>query len=230
MTRRTDLLSLSSDHRPPFRRDIRGVLSRRRGGVRWMAVVGIATAGLLTLASSGQAWAKRAPPPTLFDSAAVAVPNAYAASAAEQMLRQGGNAVDAAVAVGFVLAVTSPATAGLGGGGFMTLYVDNQPYFLDFRERAPQGAIAGMYLDAKGKPVPHASTVGGRAVAVPGSVAGLWEAQKRFGKLKWAQVLAPAIQLARDGFDVDKSLSQLAAKAAPRFNGKTNFPLFCWPA
>jgi gamma-glutamyltranspeptidase/glutathione hydrolase len=176
--------------------------------------------------SAPPTFAKSAPTPTLLDSAALAVPNRYAASAAQQVLQQGGNAVDAAVAAGFALAVTSPATAGLGGGGFMTLYVRNQPYFLDFRERAPQGAVAGMYLDAKGKRIPSASEVGGRAVAVPGSVAGLWEAHKRFGKLKWAQVLAPAIQLARDGFDVDTALAQRAAAAAPRFKGKTNFSTY----
>ncbi|WP_347556318.1 gamma-glutamyltransferase [Robbsia sp. KACC 23696] len=191
-----------------------------------MTAAATAIASLVALFAAPPAFAKRAPTPSLLDSAAAAVPNRYAASAVEQVLRQGGNAVDAAVTAGFVLAVTSPDTAGLGGGGFMTLYMGNQPYFLDFRERAPQGAIPGMFLDAKGKVVAGASEVGGRAAAVPGSVAGLWEAQKRFGKLKWAQVLAPAIQLARDGFDVDEPLAQRLSKAGPRFNGKTNFSVY----
>jgi gamma-glutamyltranspeptidase/glutathione hydrolase len=116
-------------------------------------------------------------------------------------MRAGGNAVDAAVAAGFALAVVHPAAGNLGGGGFLLLRLANgEVHFLDFREKAPAKASAGMYLDAKGNVIPQASQIGYRAVAVPGSVAGLVEAQRRWGKLALKQVMEPAIRLARDGF------------------------------
>jgi gamma-glutamyltranspeptidase/glutathione hydrolase len=117
------------------------------------------------------------------------------------IMRTGGNAVDAAVATSFALAVVHPAAGNLGGGGFLLLRLANgEVHFLDFREKAPAKASAGMYLDAKGNVIPQASQVGYRAVAVPGSVAGLVEAQRRWGKLRLKQVMEPAIRLARDGF------------------------------
>ena len=117
------------------------------------------------------------------------------------VMRDGGNAVDAAVATGFALAVVHPAAGNLGGGGFLLLRLANgDVHFLDFRERAPAKASAGMYLDAKGNVIPQASQIGYKAVAVPGSVAGLVEAQQRWGKLPLKQVMEPAIRLARDGF------------------------------
>ena len=118
-------------------------------------------------------------------------------------MRQGGNAVDAAVATGFALAVVLPEAGNLGGGGFMLLRLaDGHAHFLDFREKAPAGATRDMYLDPKGNPVPDASVVGYRAIGVPGSVAGLAYAEKKFGKLTLAQVMAPAIRLARQGFAI----------------------------
>jgi gamma-glutamyltranspeptidase/glutathione hydrolase len=117
------------------------------------------------------------------------------------MMRAGGNAVDAAVATGFALAVVHPAAGNLGGGGFLLLRLANgDVHFLDFREKAPAQASAAMYLDAKGNVIPGASQIGYRAVAVPGSVAGLVEAERRWGKLALKQVMEPAIRLARDGF------------------------------
>jgi gamma-glutamyltranspeptidase/glutathione hydrolase len=124
-----------------------------------------------------------------------------ASDAGLKMLKAGGNAVDAAVATGFALAVVYPDAGNLGGGGFMMLRMANgDSHFLDFREEAPLRASANMYLDSNGKIIPQASTVGYTAVAVPGTVAGLVAAQRRFGKLSLQQVMAPAIQFAEQGF------------------------------
>ena len=107
-----------------------------------------------------------------------------ASDAGLKILQAGGNAVDAAVAVGFALAVVYPYAGNLGGGGFMMLRMANgESHFLDFREEAPLGATANMYLDSSGKIIPEASTIGYLAVGVPGTVAGLIEAQRKFGKL-----------------------------------------------
>jgi gamma-glutamyltranspeptidase/glutathione hydrolase len=124
-----------------------------------------------------------------------------ASDAGLAILKQGGNAVDAAVAVGFALAVVFPFAGNLGGGGFM-LVRDHTgaAHFLDFRERAPMAATANMYLDAQGNVVPGLSTLGYKAIGVPGSVAGLVYAQQHFGKLTLEQDMAPAIRLATDGF------------------------------
>ncbi len=117
------------------------------------------------------------------------------------ILAKGGNAVDAAVAVAYALAVVYPAAGNIGGGGFLTLKEpDGKAYFLDFREHAPLAATKTMYLDASGNVVPGLSETGWKAVAVPGTVAGMDQALQRWGKLKRAQVMAPAIALARDGY------------------------------
>jgi gamma-glutamyltranspeptidase/glutathione hydrolase len=138
--------------------------------------------------------------PRALSAGAVASPDRYGALAAQEILKAGGDAVDAGVAVAFVLAVTYPEAGNLGGGGFMTLYVDGKPYFLDYRETAPAKASAGMYLDGKGDPIVQASLVGPLAAGVPGTVRGMAAAHAKFGKLSWARDLAPAIRLARDGF------------------------------
>ena len=134
-----------------------------------------------------------------------------ASEAGVAVLRQGGNAVDAAVAVGFALAVVYPQAGNIGGGGFMLIRIHSgDVHFLDYRERAPGAATAGMYLDTKGKVVPGLSTVGYKAIGVPGTVAGLAYAEKKYGRLGLKKVMAPAIALARDGFiltgDESKSL------------------------
>ncbi|HEY7406355.1 MAG TPA: gamma-glutamyltransferase [Candidatus Angelobacter sp.] len=117
-----------------------------------------------------------------------------------EIMRQGGNAVDAAVATGFALAVVHPAAGNIGGGGFMLLRKSNgEVHFLDYREKAPKAATRDMYLDAQGNVIPNASLIGYKAVGVPGSVAGLVYAQKHWGKLPLRTVMAPAIRLARDG-------------------------------
>src|SRR5271156_2201958 len=124
-----------------------------------------------------------------------------ASDAGVQMLQAGGNAVDAAVATGFALAVVYPYAGNLGGGGFMMLRLANgESHFLDFREEAPLRASANMYLDSNGKIIPEASTVGYLSVGVPGTVAGLVEGERRFGKLSLAQVMAPAIEFAEKGY------------------------------
>ncbi|SCX97539.1 gamma-glutamyltransferase [Pseudomonas flexibilis] len=157
------------------------------------------------------------------EAAAVAAPDRHSAEVAAQVLRRGGNAVDAAVATGFALAVTHPEAGNIGGGGFMTLVVDGQGYFLDYREMAPQGARRDMYLDESGEVVADLSTVGARAAGVPGTVMGLWEAHRRFGSLPWAELLTPAIVLARQGFIVDERQVAERDGAAKFFAGRTNF-------
>ena len=125
------------------------------------------------------------------------------------ILRAGGNAVDAAVAVGFALAVTHPAAGNLGGGGFMLIRLaSGEAVVVDYREQAPAAATRNLYLDAHGELIPEASTVGVRAAGVPGTVAGLALAEQKFGKLGLARVLAPAIHLAKRGFPVSYALRE----------------------
>ncbi|MGI9100822.1 MAG: gamma-glutamyltransferase [Terriglobales bacterium] len=119
----------------------------------------------------------------------------------DTMTKLGGNAVDAAVATGFALAVVHPQAGNLGGGGFMLIRLaDGKFHFVDFREKAPEAATRNMYLDAQGNVIPDASLVGYKAIAVPGSVAGLVYAQRKYGKLPLKKVMAPAIRLATEGF------------------------------
>ena len=124
-----------------------------------------------------------------------------ASDAGVQILREGGNAVDAAVATGFALAVVHPIAGNLGGGGFLLLRThDGKATFIDFREKAPLAATETMYQDAQGNIIPDASVIGYRSIATPGSVAGLVYSEKKYGKLGLKRVMAPAIKLARDGF------------------------------
>ena len=129
-----------------------------------------------------------------------------ATDAGVEILREGGNAVDAAVAVGFALAVVYPVAGNIGGGGFMLIrpssskLAHGQPHFLDYREEAPAAASANMYLDANGNLIPKMSITGSHASGVPGTVAGLTYAEQHFGRLTLAKVIAPAIRLARDGY------------------------------
>ena len=124
-----------------------------------------------------------------------------ASQAGVDVLHQGGNAVDAAVAVGFALTVVHPQAGNIGGGGFMLVRLaDGAAHFIDYREKAPAKATRDMYLDTQGNIIPGASTLGYKAIGVPGSVAGMVYAEKKYGKLTLAQVMAPAIRLAHDGF------------------------------
>jgi gamma-glutamyltranspeptidase / glutathione hydrolase len=189
---------------------------------RTSAAVALVTATATGFMPVAPAFAKEAPRAALTGSA-VAVADKYSADAAEQIFKEGGNAIDAAVAIAFTLAVTYPEAGNIGGGGFMTIYKDGKPYFLDYRERAPLAATRDMYLDKDGQVVPGMSLYGYRAAGVPGTVAGMWDAQKRFGRLSWKQVLAPAIHYARDGFVVDEQLAQRGVDASKEFGGKTNY-------
>ncbi len=133
--------------------------------------------------------------------AMVASVRASASRVGVQIMKAGGNAVDAAVAVGFALAVVHPQAGNLGGGGFMLIRLaDGKTHFIDYREKAPASATANMYLDSKGNVIEDASAIGYKAIGVPGSVAGMMYAEKKYGKLSLAQVIAPAIRLAEDGF------------------------------
>ncbi len=149
--------------------------------------------------------------------AMVASANVIASDVGRDVMRAGGNAVDAAVAVGFALAVVHPEAGNIGGGGFMMIRMkDGKSYALDYRETAPARATHDMYLDASGNPT-NQSVYGDLAAGVPGSVAGLLEAHRRFGRLPLSQVLNPAITLARDGFVVDSTRSRSIAGHVRQF-------------
>ncbi|WP_299409303.1 gamma-glutamyltransferase [Acaryochloris sp. IP29b_bin.148] len=130
-----------------------------------------------------------------------------------EILQQGGNAVDAAVATAMAISVVEPFSAGIGGGGFLLLRIGetNQMVALDFRERAPLKANSQLYLDAEGKVIPRASIDGHRAVAVPGTVAGLQAVHQKYGRLPWSTLLQPAIQLAEEGFMVSDRTTRIIA-------------------
>lgn len=134
-----------------------------------------------------------------------------ASEAGLEILRKGGNAVDAAVATTFAISVVEPFSAGIGGGGFLLLHQPGKEIkALDFRERAPLKATRNMYLDAQGKVRPNASIDGYLSVAVPGTVAGMYEVHRQYGKLPWATLIAPAIRYARDGFVVSQRYTNAA--------------------
>lgn len=134
------------------------------------------------------------------------------------VLKSGGNAVDAAVAVGYALAVVYPAAGNLGGGGFMTLQMaDGRKSFLDFREKAPLAATANMYLDKDGNVVPDLSTRGHLAVGVPGTVSGMELALKKYGSKPRAELIAPAIRFAEEGFTLEQGDVDLLETATDVF-------------
>ena len=165
-------------------------------------------ATLLALSLGAAACAPRAPVipadwpfasdtvPARAEHAMVVSTDGYASEVGVGILRAGGNAVDAAVATALALAVVNPEAGNIGGGGFLLLRLaDGRAAALDFRERAPRAASRDMYLDANGR-LTNGSVEGHRAVGVPGTVAGLWEAHRRYGSLPWADLVAPAIRLA----------------------------------
>lgn len=161
-----------------------------------------ALASLLALLPASRVWAQ--PGPVWGRHGAVASAERHASDAGIEIMKAGGNAVDAAAAVGFALAVTHPAAGNLGGGGFMLIRMANGgKYFLDFREEAPGAARPNLYLDAHGNYIPNSSITGYRAIGVPGSVAGLAAAVQRFGRLGLARDMAPAIRLASHGYVLD---------------------------
>jgi gamma-glutamyltranspeptidase/glutathione hydrolase len=160
--------------------------------------------GLLLIPLAGRAFS-----PVAAKHGMVVASEPLAAEVGLEILRAGGNAVDAAVAVGFALAVTYPQAGNLGGGGFMLIRLaGGEAVVVDYREEAPAAASRDMFLDAQGKLIPRASTEGPLAVGVPGTVAGLALAHQKYGKLPWGRVLRPAIRLAEQGFPVSYGLSQ----------------------
>ena len=162
-------------------------------------------------------------PPGASHYTAVAAPDEFGARTAVAVLRSGGNAVDAAVATAFVLAVTYPEAGNLGGGGFMMIYLHGKPAFLDYRETAPAAATRDMYLDDKGNVIKDASVIGPRAAGVPGTVAGLWMAHQRYGTRPWRELLQPAIKLAREGFIPSPAMANRIQEARSSYTGVTNF-------
>ena len=144
-----------------------------------------------------------------------------ASRAGVEIMQAGGNAVDAAVATGFALAVVHPAAGNLGGGGFMLVRMaDGKTHFIDYREKAPAAAKAGMYLDAQGNVIEGASEIGYKSIGVPGSVAGMVYAEQKYGKLTLQQVMAAAIRLAREGY----ALSWREARDFQRDKYLSRFP------
>jgi gamma-glutamyltranspeptidase/glutathione hydrolase len=160
------------------------------------------------------------PPPTLAQHAMVVSIHHEASDAGVEILKAGGNAVDAAVAVGFALAVVFPQAGNIGGGGFMLIRMHTgDSHFVDYREQAPAAATASMYLDEHGNVVPGLSTRGYKSIGVPGTVAGLAYAQKHYGRLTMAEDMAPAIRLAHEGYILsDEEAHNLAsASNLPHF-------------
>jgi gamma-glutamyltranspeptidase / glutathione hydrolase len=155
--------------------------------------------------------------------AAVAIADPYAADVATQILRQGGNAVDAAVATGFALAATYVDAGNIGGGGFMLVQMDGEASFLDYREKAALAAHRDMYLDEHGEVIPNSTLIGAQAIAVPGTVAGLWKAHQRYGKLSWKDVVLPAAELAENGFLPAEILVNDIRDHYAQFRDRTNF-------
>jgi gamma-glutamyltranspeptidase/glutathione hydrolase len=156
--------------------------------------------------------------PVFGASGMVSSQNAHATEVGAQVLADGGNAVDAAVAVGFALAVTLPRAGNLGGGGFMLVHdaETQETVAIDYREAAPRGASRDMFLGADGNVDLDKARFSHLSAAVPGTVAGLWRAHQDYGRLPWAQVVEPAVRLARDGFEVTYDLAGLLAARKER--------------
>ncbi len=161
------------------------------------------------------------------ETAVVSAGKYEASVAGVEVLKAGGNAVDAAVAVAFALSVTEPNSSGLGGGGFMNIRSESgDVVFIDFRERAPQAATPALWqLNAEGRVIANQNYYGGKAVAIPGEVAGLWYAFNTYGSgnVTWADIIAPAIKLAEEGFLVTPTLNNDMSGA---YNNMVGYPEF----
>lgn len=182
------------------------MLERRRAAI---AIV-------LSILVPGGAFAA-SPAPVKAENGMVVTAQHLASKIGVDVLKQGGNAVDAAVAVGYALAVTWPSAGNIGGGGFMTIrFKDGTSTFLDFRERAPLAATKTMYLDKDGKPVEGLSLDGYLAVGVPGSVAGFEMVREKFGSKPRPELMAPAIKLAKEGFVLNQGDADTLARGAKR--------------
>jgi gamma-glutamyltranspeptidase/glutathione hydrolase len=144
-----------------------------------------------------------------YPNAAVVSVDPIASNAGVEILKKGGNAIDAAVATAFALAVTWPAAGNLGGGGFMLIHLTNgEAAAIDYREKAPEKATPRMFLNVRGEVDRDKSGVGYLVIGVPGTVKGLWEASRRYGKLDWKTLVEPAVKLAGEGFVIDEVLAR----------------------
>jgi gamma-glutamyltranspeptidase/glutathione hydrolase len=182
----------------------------RERGVNVIARIGLAALGLLSLPARGASL-----PPTESTTGLVVSAQRLAAGAGIDILRQGGNAIDSAVAVGYAEAVVNPCCGNIGGGGFLTAHLPNgRDIFLNFRETAPAAATRDMYLDHDRKPVPGASLHGWKSVGVPGTVLGFDTALVKYGTMSRAAVMEPAIRLARDGFVLTVADADILARGA----------------
>ncbi len=165
--------------------------------------LGLARVLLVAISLSAPLSGARAAEATPVDRGVVAAPESLASEVGARILREGGNAVDAAVAVHFALAVTFPNAGNLGGGGFMLVHTAQGNFAVDYREAAPAAATRNMFLDSTGRVIPGLSLDTHRAAGVPGSVAGMWLAHQTFGRMPWRLLLQPAIRLAAEGFRLD---------------------------
>src|SRR5689334_21141541 len=162
----------------------------------------VACIGLLAAVPAADAASMR---PVAAEKGMVVTAQHLATKIGVSILKRGGNAIDAAVAVGYALAVVYPAAGNLGGGGFMTIrFADGRKTFLDFREKAPRAATRTMYLDKDGNVIKGLTTVGWLAVGVPGTVSGLEYAREKYGTMTRASLIEPSIELADDGFVLDQ--------------------------
>ncbi|MCW9081969.1 MAG: gamma-glutamyltransferase, partial [Colwellia sp.] len=150
--------------------------------------------------------------------AAIAMPDSYSAEVSQQILEDGGNAIDAAIAAQFVLAVTLPEAGNIGGGGFMTIYKDGVANFLDYREVAPEKASRDMYLNDNNEVIPNLSLYGILSAGVPGTVDGMWKAHQKFGTKPWSVLLAPAIKFAEEGYIVHAKMQEAIEWRINSFN------------
>ncbi|WP_432730667.1 gamma-glutamyltransferase [Variovorax sp. W6] len=185
--------------------------------IHWTPRLRSAVAAVLALAAAGASNAASVAPVAAENGMVVSAQH-LASKVGVDVLKRGGNAVDAAVAVGYALAVVYPAAGNLGGGGFMTVQLaDGRKTFLDFREKAPLAATANMYLDKDGNVIKGLSTKGHLAVGVPGSVSGMEYAREKYGTMKRGELLAPSIQLAEKGFALQQGDIDLLATATADF-------------
>jgi len=184
---------------------------KRTSSFRSLRSVGAALVSVSLFFSLGVLRAASVPAP-IGTGGAVASADPLATAVGLDTLRAGGNAVDAAVATAIALSVVYPEAGNLGGGGFAVVRMKGEIYALDFREIAPSAARRDMYLDKGGKLVPNASLVGPLASGVPGSPSGLFELHKRFGRLPWTRVVAPARKLAAEGFRVSRYLHDVLGR------------------
>lgn len=172
-----------------------------KSGLRWFTAI----ASLCLTTSFAPSSYAASVAPVAAENGMVVTAQHLATRVGVDVLKRGGNAVDAAVAVGYALAVVYPAAGNLGGGGFMTIQLaDGRKTFLDFREVAPKGATANMYLDKDGNVIKGASTKGHLAVGVPGTVSGMEYARRKYGTMKRADLIAPAVKFAENGFTLEQ--------------------------